>query len=162
MSKPAIPEPCASCGIKGTRKPRGALCCRYITVRIMPPVDEDDWEEIRWWVAHEGVLVYADVQASRRTDWYLQVDTRCRALGAGNVCKVYEARPGPCRDYSPSDCEAVPGGPAGAAEHAIELRTLADAERYADASLRLGVLAGRLKDPKSVPESRSARYTIDP
>jgi len=127
-------------------------------------VDADDWEELRWWVAHEGIMVWADVQANRRTDWYLQVDTRCRFLGALNVCKVYDARPGPCRSYLPTECErAVPGGPAGEPEHDIELRTIEDVERYADAALRLGAIADRLKDPKAAQEPhRTARFTIDP
>lgn len=164
MSKPTIPEPCASCGIKGTRTPKGALCCRYITVKLMPPVDEDDWEEVRWWVAHEGVLVYADVLASRRTQWHLQVDTRCSFLGRSNLCKMYEARPDPCRAYSPHECEgAVPGGPAGPSEHDIELRTVEEVERYADAALRAAAVARAIRDPSegSNPH-RTVPYTIDP
>jgi len=125
----------------------------------MPPVDEEDWEEIRWWLAHDGTMVYANVLSSNRVEWHLQVDTRCGFLGARNVCGAYAVRPGPCREYSPRECEAVTG----AEQHDIELRTMEDAERYADAALRLAQIAERIKNPGDEPEPhRVSAYSVDP
>ena len=38
----------------------GGRCCRYITVEVPPPRARRDWDEMRWWLAHEGVMVSKD------------------------------------------------------------------------------------------------------
>lgn len=77
-----------------------ARCCKYIIVKIPAPRTRADHEEIRWWVAHEGISVHI---AQRK--WYLQVFTRCSYLTPTNLCGAYEKRPEVCRDYDPGDCE---------------------------------------------------------
>ncbi|MDW8239700.1 MAG: YkgJ family cysteine cluster protein [Acidobacteriota bacterium] len=77
-----------------------ARCCKYIIVKIPAPRTRMDHEEIRWWVAHEGVSVHI---AQRK--WYLQVFTRCTHLTPNNLCSAYDKRPDVCRDYEPDNCE---------------------------------------------------------
>jgi Fe-S-cluster containining protein len=77
-----------------------AKCCRYITTVLEPPRRKVDFDELGWFVSHEGVSVY--VQGRR---WHLQVATRCRYLTPGNLCAIYDTRPDVCRDYDPKDCE---------------------------------------------------------
>ena len=54
-----------------------ALCCNYITVELDDPEDESDFDEIRWFLLHEGTTVYRDDDS-----WYVQFETRCRHLDA--------------------------------------------------------------------------------
>ncbi len=77
-----------------------ARCCKYIIVKIPAPCTRADHEEIRWWVAHEGISVHI---AQRK--WYLQVFTKCHYLAPNNLCNAYEKRPDACREYDPSNCE---------------------------------------------------------
>jgi Fe-S-cluster containining protein len=78
----------------------GARCCRYVTIPIPTPVAEQDWDEIRWWLAHEGIRVTKDDEG-----WMVEVETRCRHLQASGACGVYDARMDTCRDYDPETCE---------------------------------------------------------
>jgi len=41
---------CKNCG----------YCCSYVTVQIDDPEDDIDWEEMKWWLCHENVLLYID------------------------------------------------------------------------------------------------------
>ncbi len=152
-----VTDPCLSCGIKGARKPKGARCCNYVTIRIKPPTEEEDWEELRWIVAHGGATVYMIREGSRES-WYVHLESRCRFLRAGNVCEIYHARPDPCRAYSNHDCEGVTGE-RGAD---LELKTIQDVEKYADAALRLRHLGEQITDPSEAPKShRDARFLMD-
>ncbi len=38
-------------------------------------------------------------------EWMVQLETRCRHLGADRRCGIYETRPHVCRDYSEKECE---------------------------------------------------------
>jgi len=71
-----------------------ARCCRYIAMQIDKPAEEADYDHIRWYLMHEGIVVWADDE-----DWYLEVRTVCRHLRADNACDIYETRPQICRDY---------------------------------------------------------------
>jgi Fe-S-cluster containining protein len=75
-------------------------CCKYIVVKIPAPRTRIDHEEIRWWVAHEGISVHIS-----QRKWYLQVFSRCSYLTPNNLCGAYEKRPDVCRDYEPNNCE---------------------------------------------------------
>jgi len=77
-----------------------ARCCRYITVMVPPPRSEPDWDEVRWWLAHEGVIVTHDADG-----WMLSVMVRCQNLGADNACGIYPDHMLACKEYDPTDCE---------------------------------------------------------
>ncbi|MBW3012028.1 YkgJ family cysteine cluster protein [Candidatus Woesearchaeota archaeon] len=75
-------------------------CCNHICIEIDPPKEKIDAEELLWWVIHEGVSIAIDEEG----DWYLEIQTRCKAQGVNNLCTVYEKRPQICSDYGPDEC----------------------------------------------------------
>lgn len=77
-----------------------AACCRYFALEIDEPVDEEDFDHIRWYLMHEGIVVWV-----QDGDWYLEVRTQCRHLQPNNTCGIYEDRPQICREYGLPDAE---------------------------------------------------------
>ncbi len=59
----------------------GGRCCRYLTVEVSQPRSRADWDEMRWWLAHEGVMVSKDDEG-----WLLHIQTPCTNLRADNAC----------------------------------------------------------------------------
>ena len=77
-----------------------ARCCRYITVMLPAPKQKADFDELSWFLAHEGISVYVE---GRR--WHLEVRNRCKYLTKANLCRIYEDRPEVCRGYETEECE---------------------------------------------------------
>ncbi len=75
-------------------------CCRYFSLPIDTPHTWDDFDSIRWYLAHGQTLVYVV-----ESQWYLLVKTRCQYLNSDNRCRIYFNRPKICREYSTGDCE---------------------------------------------------------
>ncbi len=75
-------------------------CCRYFTVPLDPPKSWDDYDTIRWYLAHGNTIVYVD-----KDGWYLLVMTKCKYLTRDDRCSVYLNRPKVCRDYTTDECE---------------------------------------------------------
>jgi uncharacterized protein len=111
MPESALPAiPTAAC----RRKPRlqdlrpgeslcthcAAKCCRYFALAIDKPADWEDFDFIRWYLAHEQTAVFVE-----DADWYLLVQNRCKHLRDDHLCGIYANRPQICRDYATKDCE---------------------------------------------------------
>jgi Fe-S-cluster containining protein len=75
-------------------------CCRYFSLPITNPKTWNDFDTVRWYLAHERTMVYVD-----KRQWYLLVLTRCNYLTPDDRCGVYLNRPKICRDYSTDNCE---------------------------------------------------------
>ncbi|MBD3261876.1 MAG: YkgJ family cysteine cluster protein [Candidatus Altiarchaeales archaeon] len=75
-------------------------CCRHVTLEIDAPEDEEDFENIRWYLLHQNVSVFKSDD-----EWYVEFHTPCRMLSEDGGCRVYEQRPKICSDYDPSECE---------------------------------------------------------
>ncbi len=75
-------------------------CCRYFSLPIDNPTTWDDYDSIRWYLAHDGAIVYVD-----KAQWHLLVMGRCRYLTADNRCGIYLKRPRICSEYTTADCE---------------------------------------------------------
>ncbi len=75
-------------------------CCRYLAIPLDVPEDRRDFDDIRWYLMHEGISVFVE-----EGDWYVQMQTRCKNLQADNLCGVYESRPSICREYKAQDCD---------------------------------------------------------
>lgn len=121
-------QQCMSCGGK---------CCSYFALPIEEPEDMKDYDDIRWYLLHEGVSVFVE-----DGDWFIQIDNRCKALTVDGMCEIYQDRPRICRKYKDDVCEfAVPDG-----EHELLLRTSEDC--MAHAAKTLGKKAGGKKDRK--------------
>jgi len=76
------------------------LCCRYFALPIDTPEDWDDYDDIRWYLCHEDTSVFVEAG-----EWYLNVKNKCRHLGDGNRCDIYDLRPKICRGYKTDDCD---------------------------------------------------------
>lgn len=86
-----------------------ARCCRYFCFEIDKPETYQDFENIRWYMLHEGISVHIDDEG----DWCILIDNRCRNLAQtpeGLRCSDYDNRPLICRRYSPDSCDRTRGG----------------------------------------------------
>jgi Fe-S-cluster containining protein len=75
-------------------------CCKYVALPIDTPDTRRDFDDIRWYLLHENVLVFVE-----DGDWYVQFNTRCRHLQPDHRCSTYDTRPRICREYSTDECE---------------------------------------------------------
>ena len=75
-------------------------CCKFVTVQIPAPRRPVDMDEIRWFLAHDGLAVFIDDGA-----WFLRIDRPCRHLTPEGRCGVHETRFLICRQHDPADCE---------------------------------------------------------
>lgn len=76
------------------------MCCRYLAVPIDTPEDEEDFDDIRWYLLHEGVSVFVE-----DGDWYLYLAADCRYLQPDFRCGIYANRPRICRQYTTENCD---------------------------------------------------------
>lgn len=77
------------------------LCCRYFALPIDDPEDWNDYDDIRWFLAHEEITVFVE-----DGDWYINVNNKCRHLSDGTYkCQIYDKRPKLCRAYSMENCD---------------------------------------------------------
>ncbi len=77
-----------------------AYCCRYIALPIETPTDKSDFDDVRWYLLHEGVTVFVE-----KGDWYICLQSVCRHLQSDFRCGIYDARPRICREYSTENCD---------------------------------------------------------
>jgi len=77
-----------------------ALCCRYFALPIDNPDCRKDFDNIRWYLVHENVVVFIE-----KKQWYIGIMNRCKHLRADNRCGIYETRPQLCRSYSTENCD---------------------------------------------------------
>lgn len=77
-----------------------ALCCRYIALPIDNPTTARDFDNIRWYLVHENIVVFVE-----KRQWYIGIMNRCKHLQADNRCEIYETRPRICRQYSTDNCD---------------------------------------------------------
>ncbi len=75
-------------------------CCRYIALPIDTPTSDAEFEDVRWYLLHEGVSVFIE-----DGDWYINVVTNCRHLQPDYRCGIYETRPKICRTYTTDNCD---------------------------------------------------------
>ena len=76
------------------------LCCRYLALPVEKPTTRSDYDDIRWYLAHEGISIFVE-----DGDWYINIATRCKYLNKDNLCDMYEHRPRICRRYKDESCD---------------------------------------------------------
>lgn len=76
------------------------LCCRYFALQIDTPRTAKQFDDIRWYLCHENVVVFVEEKL-----WYLGILSKCKHLLPDNRCGIYETRPDICRDYSTDNCD---------------------------------------------------------
>ena len=109
-----------------TCKVCGAKCCTYFCFEIDTPDDVEEFEDVRWYLCHEGVSVHID-----EGDWYISIANRCNMLSDDDECTVYDNRPLICRKYDLDNCDQT-GGDYGYDE---EFTTPEELEAYARKTL---------------------------
>lgn len=77
-----------------------ALCCRYFALPIDNPKSARQYDDIRWYLCHENVVVFIEER-----QWYLGIMSRCKHLQPDNRCGIYEKRPKVCREYTTDNCD---------------------------------------------------------
>ena len=77
-----------------------ALCCRYFALPLDNPETKRDYDNIRWYLLHEKVVIFIESK-----QWYIGILNRCRALQSDNRCGIYETRPTICRSYTTDNCD---------------------------------------------------------
>ena len=81
------------------------LCCRYLALPIDTPEDKGDFDDIRWYLTHEGISIFVE-----DGDWYINIKNKCKYLSEkDHRCKIYDKRPRICRGYRHSTCDVVEG-----------------------------------------------------
>jgi Fe-S-cluster containining protein len=78
-----------------------AGCCRSVSVEWHTPEGKDDWDQIRWMVAHKNVYLYKDFDG----EWLIEFQTDCEMLNKENMCKIYDKRMAICREHDSRECE---------------------------------------------------------
>jgi Fe-S-cluster containining protein len=101
-------------------------CCRYFALQLDTPETPEDFDHLRWYMAHQQVAIFIE-----KKDWYLQVNTTCRFLQPDHSCGHYEQRPQICREYG-WDEEGKPDchGTDQACDHDEFFSTLEELEAY--------------------------------
>ena len=82
----------------------GAKCCKYFCFEIDEPDDYEEFDDVRWYLCHEGVSVHVD-----EGDWYISIAKRCENLAGDDSCLIYQDRPLICRRYDPDGCDYTGG-----------------------------------------------------
>ena len=85
------PDVCLRCSGK---------CCRYYMLEIDRPTTKSDFDDIRWYLCHEGSTIHVEDR-----HWYLHVQSKCLYLDEDNRCNIYDRRPQICRNHNPGECE---------------------------------------------------------
>jgi uncharacterized protein len=110
--------PCRECEAK---------CCKYFALQIDTPKRKSDFENIRWYLAHENVSVFVD-----KRKWFLNVDNKCRYLTDDHQCTIYSRRPELCREHDPTDCEKHHDN----FNHTHHFKTIGAFDKYLDKRLK--------------------------
>ena len=76
------------------------LCCRYVALPLEKPTTKSDFDDIRWYLAHEAISVFVEDD-----DWYINFASRCKFLDKDHRCDIYEHRPRICRSYKDENCD---------------------------------------------------------
>lgn len=75
-------------------------CCKDVAVEIDKPTNFEDYEDIKWLIAHENVVVYLD----NESDWLVEFKTKCKFLDNKSRCKIYSDRYKVCEEHEPDSC----------------------------------------------------------
>lgn len=87
----ASDHPCFDC----------AKCCTYVAVEIDTPTTSKEYDQIVWYLYHQGVEVFVDWDDA----WHVLFRTRCEQLTSAGLCGVYAGRPAICKDFDWRECE---------------------------------------------------------
>jgi len=81
-----------------------AKCCRYFCFQLDTPESFEQFENLRWFLLHEGIGIHVD-----EGNWFISIDNKCRRLTDDGRCADYAGRPVICRRYDTDGCDATDG-----------------------------------------------------
>ena len=111
---------CANCGAK---------CCKYVAIEIDAPEDLEDFEDIKWYVAHKNINVYVDEDH----EWHVEFLTACENLDENDLCKIYDSRPQICKEFSQEECPFH-----NIYEEKYSFTKIEDVEKYVEEVFKIG------------------------
>ena len=76
------------------------MCCRYFALPLDNPKTAKEYDDIRWYLLHENVVVFIE-----KKQWYIGILNKCKQLQPDNRCGIYETRPHICRKYTTDNCD---------------------------------------------------------
>jgi hypothetical protein len=117
-------------------------CCKSVIVEIDKPETHEDWEDVKWQVAHHNVRVLLD----NEDDWCIEFLTECDMMDENGKCKIYNRRPIMCRNHHPDTCIINGEGD----YHQILFTCIKDVEDYLE------------KHPEAIKEEEEDEPTICP
>ena len=82
----------------------GSRCCQYFCFEIDEPDDYDEFEDVRWYICHQGVSVHIDDGS-----WFISILNPCNMLDSEGRCSIYDDRPLICRKYDLDNCDQTSG-----------------------------------------------------
>jgi len=129
----------------------GAKCCKYFCFEIDEPDTFEEFEDIRWYLCHEGVTVHID-----EGDWYMSIDNKCKMLADDNACTIYATRPLICRKYDPENCDQTGG------DYGYDALFRTPEELAAYARKTLGPAAHKRAGAKALAKLRKSRRRRSP
>lgn len=101
-------------------------CCKKLAFHVEARLKKEDFEDLKWYLYHEGVIVYIDNEG----DWMVQVPIKCTKLDKNGRCTIYDKRPPICRKSEVEDCEKNTN------EMAVVFKTAKDLEKYMKENLK--------------------------
>lgn len=75
-------------------------CCRDVSIELDEPEKFEDFETVKWFLAHKNVTVYIDNEG----EWLVEFKTECKFLNKDSTCKIYNDRYSICKDHKPEEC----------------------------------------------------------
>ena len=97
-------------------------CCKDVAIEMDKPKCFEDFEDIKWLIAHQNVIVYLD----NENDWLVEFKTRCKFLNNRNKCKIYKERYKMCGEHEHESCVKNGQGK----HHKISFRNDKDVDKY--------------------------------
>lgn len=71
-----------------------------MAIEIDKPEEQEDWDDILWYLYHENTWVYIDFAGT----WNVQFIANCKNF-TPKGCRIYPIRPPMCRKYDLEGCE---------------------------------------------------------
>jgi Fe-S-cluster containining protein len=131
-----------------------ALCCRYFALPIDNPKTAAEYDNVRWYLMHESVVVFVE-----KKQWYLGVMTRCKNLQPDNRCAIYDERPRICRSYSTDNCDYH----GGEYDYDLLFTSSEQLKEYAEKKLGRSLLPRKRRKPVlMLPSPQTARVKPKP
>jgi hypothetical protein len=83
-------------------------CCKYIAMEIDIPEEIEDFENLRWYLAHENISIFVEEDGI----WNIEFKTPCKYLTKNHKCTIHESfiknpkikRPQICKEFTVEQC----------------------------------------------------------